>query len=240
MSKQLIVLITGANRGIGLALTRVYLERGDRVVATCRHPGKAADLQRLKETHRDDLQILRLDVDLGRSAATAAEVVAEHMLRVDVLINNAGINPGRMTEGLENLEFAEVRDAFETNAIGPIRVTRAMLSLLRKSAHPRVVNISSGAGSISHKAGDAHNYAYAASKAALNMFTRVVASEFKAESICVVALTPGWVRTEMGGPDAELDAPVVAGEIATTIDGLTLEHTSQWLDSRGQPSKYAW
>jgi NAD(P)-dependent dehydrogenase (short-subunit alcohol dehydrogenase family) len=240
MSKQLIVLITGANRGIGLALTQAYLERGDRVVATCRHPAKAAELHKLKETYRDDLLILRFDVNLGRAAANAAEDIAEHMTRVDVLINNAGINPGRMSEGLENLEFALVRDAFETNALGPIRTTRAMLPLLRKSAHPRVINISSGAGSISKKAGDTYNYAYAVSKAALNMLTRIMGGEFKAQAITIVALTPGWVRTEMGGADAELDAAEVAKEIATTIDGLTIEQSSQWLDRRGAPSEYAW
>ncbi len=240
MSKQLIVLITGANRGIGLALTKVYLGRGDRVVATCRQPGKAADLQKLKETYRDDLQILRLDVDLGRSATRAAEDMAEHLPRVDVLINNAGVNPGRMSEGLQTLEFSTVRDAFETNAIGPIRTTRAMLPLLLKSALPRVINVSSGAGSISRKAGDALNYAYAASKAALNMLTRIMATEFKPQGVCIVALTPGWVRTEMGGTNAELDADEVAGQITATIDGLTMEQTSQWLDRTGAPSEYAW
>ena len=134
MSKQLIVLITGASRGIGLALTHAYLERGDRVVAACRNPAKAAELHKLKETYRDDLLMLRLDVNLGRSANTAAEDIAEHMPRLDVLINNAGINPGRMAEGLETLELANLRDAFETNTLGPIRTTRAMLPLLRKSA----------------------------------------------------------------------------------------------------------
>ena len=240
MSKQLIVLITGASRGIGLALTQVYLQRGDRVVATCRQPSRAAELQKLKESYRDDLQILRLDVNLGRSATRAAEDMTEHLPRVDVLINNAGINPGRMAEGLQALEFSTLRDAFETNAIGPIRTTRAMLPLLLKSAQPRVINISSGAGSIAHKAGEAFNYAYAASKAALNMLTRIMATEFKPQGVCIVAMTPGWVRTEMGGNNAELDANEVAGQIATAVDGLTMEHTSQWLDRTGAPSEYAW
>jgi NAD(P)-dependent dehydrogenase (short-subunit alcohol dehydrogenase family) len=240
MSKQLIVLITGASRGLGLALTQTYLERDDRVVATCRHPSKTSDLGHLKETSRDDLLILRLDVNLSRAAITAAEDVNVHLPRIDVLINNAGIAPGRHEEGLETLELAQVRDAFETNALGALRTTRAMLPLLRRSKQPRVVNITSGAGSLSNKAGEAFHYAYAASKAALNMFTRIMATELKKESICVVAMTPGWVRTEMGGPDAEVTPAEAAAEMVAAIDNLTMEHTSLWLDRRGQPSEYAW
>ena len=240
MSKQLTVLITGANRGIGAALTQAYLERGDRVVATCRHPAKAAALHKLKETYRDDLLMLRIDVNLGRSVTAAAEDTEKHFPRLDILINNAGIAPGRARDGLEALEFAEVRDAMETNALGPLRTMRAFLPLLRKSKGPRVVNISSGIGSLSRKPAEVHHYAYAASKAALNMFTRITAAEYKSQGVCVVAVTPGWVRTDMGGADAELEPAAVAGDLITSIDALTMGQTSLWLDRHGQISEYAW
>ncbi len=241
MSKQLNVLITGANRGIGLALTRAYLERGDRVAASCRQPAKAAELHALKETYRDDLLILRVDVNLGRSVAAGAEHTEEHFPRLDVLINNAGVAPGRAHDGLEALEMTQVRDAFETNALGPLRTTRAFLGLLRKSKQARVVNVSSGIGSLARKPPEReHYYAYAASKTALNMFTRITASEFKGEGICIVSVTPGWVRTDMGGGDAQLDPAVVAGEMVASIDTLTMEHTSLWLDRHGKVSDYAW
>jgi NAD(P)-dependent dehydrogenase (short-subunit alcohol dehydrogenase family) len=241
MSKQLIVLITGANRGLGLALTRAYLERDDRVVAASRHVSKAApELSELKEIHRDDLLIVRMDVNLGRAVAAAAEEIALHLPRIDVLINNAAIAPGRSADGLETLELAQVRDAFDTNALGPIRTVRSMLPLLRRSKQPRVVNVSSGAGSLSRKAGETFNYAYAGSKAALNMFTRIMATELKEQGICVVAMTPGWLRTDMGGPHAEADPAEAAAEMTAAIDGLTMEQTSQWLDRRGQVSEYAW
>ncbi len=240
MSKQLIVLITGANRGIGLAMTRTFLERGDRVAATCRQPAKAAELHQMKETYKDDLMILRVDVDLTRSVNAAAEDMAERYPRLDVLVNNAGIAPGRSHDGLEVLELAQVRDAFETNAVGCLRTTRAFLPLLRKSKQPRVVNVSSGLGSLSKKPGDTHYYAYAGSKAALNMFTRIMAAEYKTQGISIVAVTPGWVRTDMGGADAELDPVVVAGELVNTIDSITMEQTSLWLDRHGKVTEYAW
>ena len=240
MSKQLIVLITGANRGLGLALTRTYLERGDRVAATTRHPAKAIELHKLKETYRDDLIILRADVGLGRSVTATAEDASLHLPRLDVLINNAGVAPGRPDQSLETLEMAQVRDAMETNALGALRAVRAMLPLLRKSRQPRVVNVSSGAGSLSKPAGRKPNYAYAGSKAALNMFTRLMAEEFREQAICIVAMTPGWVKTDMGGADAELEPATVAGELVHSIDQLTIEQTSLWLDRHGAVSEYAW
>ena len=137
--------------------------------------------------------------------------------------------------------MTQVRDAFETNALGPLRTTRAFLPLLRKSKQARVVNVSSGIGSLTRKPPERdHYYAYAASKAALNMFTRITAAEYKDEGICIVAVTPGWVRTEMGGSEAELDPAVVAGELVASIDTLTLEQTSLWLDRHGKVSDYAW
>ena len=240
MAKQLNVLITGANRGIGLSLTRAYLERGDRVAATCRLPAKAGELHTLKETYRDDLLVLRVDVNLGRSVAAAAEHVQEHFPRLDVLINNAGIAPGRAQEGLETLEMTQLREAFDTNSLGPLRTTRTFLPLLRKSKQPRVVNVSSGMGSLSRKPPEKHYYAYAASKAALNMFTRISAAEYKEHGICIVAVTPGWVRTDMGGADAELDPAVVASELVASIDTFTMEHTSLWFDRHGKISEFAW
>lgn len=240
MSKQLIVLITGANRGLGLALTRAYLERGERVAATCRHLGKATELHRLKETYRDDLIILRADVSFGRSVDAAAEDAALHLARVDVLINNAGVAPGKPGQGLAILELAQVRDALETNALGPLRTVRAFLPLLLKSRQPRVINVSSGAGSLGRNALEGPNYAYSGSKATLNMFTRLMAREFQPQGVCIVAMTPGWVRTEMGGENAELDAVTVAGEMVHSIDALTIEQTSLWLDRHGKVSEYSW
>ena len=103
-----------------------------------------------------------------------------------------------------------------------------------------MINVSSGIGSLSKKPGDTHYYAYAGSKAALNMFTRIMAAEYKTQGISIIAVTPGWVRTDMGGSDAELDPVEVAKELVTTIDGVTMEQSSLWLDRHGKISDYTW
>ena len=133
-----------------------------------------------------------------------------------------------------------MRDAFETNALGPVRTTRALMPLLRKSSQPRVVNVSSGAGSLSNRPELPAAYAYSSSKAALNMFTRLMAAEFKSAPVCIVAITPGWVRTDMGGSEADLDPAETASSMVAAIDNLTMDQTSLWLDRHGAVSEFAW
>jgi len=156
-----------------------------------------------------------------------------------VLVNNAAIFPGEGAERLEDLDLAWFGEAVETNVTGPARVTRALLPLLRKGIHPRVVNISSGAGSISDKE-DYDYYPYSVSKAALNMLTRAMAAEFRSEGIVVTALSPGWVQTEMGGANAPLTPDQSARSLCATIQKLTLADTGKFLGRDGLPGDYAW
>jgi len=130
-------------------------------------------------------------------------------------------------------------EAFESNVTGVARVTRAFLPLLRGSECPRIVNISSGAGSISSK-DDTSYYPYSVSKAALNMLSRTMASEFRREGIIVVAISPGWVRTEMGGPNAPLTADESAASLFTTICQLDVAQSGEFLDREGGRSTYGW
>lgn len=228
------VLITGANRGIGLALTQELLRQGHRVFAGARQPENAAALQELAQSAAS-LTILELDVNAEESVAQAVTAVGAEKL--DVLVNNAAVFPEEGDESLLAFDLQHFRDAFETNVIGVVRVTRQFLPLLEKSANPRVVNISSGAGSISQK-DDYGYYAYSASKAALNMVTRAMAAEFP--KVCIIALSPGWVKTDMGGPNAPLTPEQSARAIAKTIDHLTLAESSKFLERSGQVSKAAW
>jgi NAD(P)-dependent dehydrogenase (short-subunit alcohol dehydrogenase family) len=230
------ILITGANRGIGLSLTAELLKSGHHVLATARNPAKAADLRALHAAHKTSLAILQLDVTSDQSVAAAAAAVSTPL---DVVVNNAAVFPEDGGESIFDMKLDHFREAFETNVLGVIRVTRAFLPLLEKGNTPRIVNISSGAGSVTAKHDNAY-YAYSASKAALNMLTRALAAEFRPRGICVVAMTPGWVKTEMGGPNAPLQPADSARAIARTITTLAIDKTSLFIERTGAEVKYGW
>jgi NAD(P)-dependent dehydrogenase (short-subunit alcohol dehydrogenase family) len=233
------ILITGANRGIGLALTAELLKGGHDVLAATRSPEKARDLWKLRETHGESLEVLQMDVTSEESIKAEESNVDVLATKLDVLINNAAVFPEDGDESIFDMKLEHFREAFETNVIGVIRVTRAFVPLLEKGTNPRIVNISSGAGSVTAKE-DYRCYAYAASKAALNMVTRGLAAEFRPRGICVVAMTPGWVKTEMGGPNAPLTPEQSARAIARTITALTMEKTSLFLERTGGEVKSGW
>lgn len=232
-------MITGANRGIGLALTAELLKGGHDVLAATRSPEKARDLWKLRETHGESLEVLQMDVTSEESIKAEESNVDVLATKLDVLINNAAVFPEDGDESIFDMKPEHFREAFETNVIGVIRVTRAFVPLLEKGTNPRIVNISSGAGSVTAKE-DYRCYAYAASKAALNMVTRGLAAEFRPRGICVVAMTPGWVKTEMGGPNAPLTPEQSARAIARTITALTMEKTSLFLERTGGEVKSGW
>jgi len=232
-------MVTGANRGIGLALTMELLKAGHRVVATARSPAKASELAAARKEHGTLLSVVELDVSSDESVKEAAASVGALTGELDVLVNNAAVFPEEGKESIFDMKLEHFREAFETNVLGVIRVTRVFVPLLEKGTAPRVVNISSGAGSVTAK--DNHGYyAYAASKAALNMVTRAMASEFRPRGICVVAMTPGWVKTEMGGPNAPLKPEESARAIAKTITTLTMEKSSLFIERTGAEVSYGW
>ncbi len=127
--------------------------------------------------------------------------------------------------------------AFDTNVVGVARVTRAFLPHLKRSAHARIANISSGAGSLSEKE-DFDYYPYSVSKAALNMLTRALAAEFRSSGIVITAISPGWVKTRMGGPNAPLSPRESARSLFKTISGLTMDQSGKFLGRDSEP--YAW
>jgi NAD(P)-dependent dehydrogenase (short-subunit alcohol dehydrogenase family) len=155
-----------------------------------------------------------------------------------VLVNNAGINPQPRDAGVASVPVENVAHALDVNAVGSLRMLQAAIPLLRKSAHARVVNVSSGAGSLAHNSAAASLPAYCMSKAALNMLTRRAAHELA--DITIVSISPGWIRTDMGGPDATLGVEETAAAIAATIESLERGRSGQWLDRFGKPSEYAW
>ncbi|PWU05601.1 MAG: hypothetical protein C5B47_08805 [Verrucomicrobia bacterium] len=219
------VLITGANRGIGKALVEEFLRYGWQVFAATRDPGKANFPLPSKDSS-SKFEIIQLDVTSDESVATAVETVRETTSQLDVLINNAGIFPEEGNERLAEMKLAWFREAFETNVIGVARMIQHFRPLL--SAGSRIANISSALASISSKKHFGY-YAYSASKSALNMFTRTVAAEFAPDKIVVAALSPGWVRTDMGGPGAPLSAKESAECLFRTITHLSMDQSGSFM-----------
>lgn len=225
------VLVTGANRGLGLEFTRQLLGRGDRVVAACRQPGKATALNTLAGEYPGRVHVLPLDVTAPKSHAELARelpLVLGEGAHLDLLINNAGVlHSGERFGyvGADNLEHS-----FRTNAAGPFLLTQTLAPLLGDGA--RVVNLSSRLGSIAltERFGTP---SYAVSKAALNMVTVLLARALAERGVVVVAVSPGWVRTEMGGENAEVaPADSVAG-LLRQIDGLGAGDGGRFLDWQG-------
>ncbi len=226
-------LVTGANRGIGLEFIRQLLTRGDRVIATCRHPGKATALNTLTGEYPGHLHVLPLDV---ASEKSRAELVHELPLvagRVDLLINNAGVL--HSGERFGQLSAAHLDDSFRTNASGPLLLTEALAPALSDGA--TVANLSSTLGSIANT-GRFGTPSYNISKAAQNMATVLLAHALRDRGIRVVALHPGWVQTEMGGDGAQIEATASVAGLLRVIDGLTLDDSGRFLDWQGQPQPW--
>ncbi|MCC2547076.1 SDR family oxidoreductase [Hymenobacter sp. BT175] len=236
------VLITGANRGLGLELTRQYLERGDQVFAATRQPAEATDLQALQAQHGDQLVLVGLDITSSASLTAAYQTVADRTDRLDILINNAGILPGHPgsdigadsdTQHLGQLRYEEAMQVLGTNAVGPLLVTQQFLPLLRAAHRARIVSLSSGLGSLELKASGTH-YHYSASKAAMNMYMRTVAAEAGHYGIISVMIDPGWMRTAMGGEGASLPPADSARGIIRLTDQLHAEENGSFLTWQGK------
>lgn len=234
------VLVTGASRGIGLALVKELAARGWQVFAGARHPAVAHDLQvAARAASPGTIDVVTMDVRDDESVRGAVEEVTAKVRALDVLVNNAGVFPEEGSEPLEKVPLDCFEEAFAVNVVGVARVTRLLLPLLTRAKHPRVINMSSLAGSIAAKE-DSRHYCYSASKAALNMLTRAMAAELRPRGVTVVAVTPGWVKTEMGGPQAPLTVGESARSLAGTIDRLSQRDAGHFLDREGRQGVAAW
>lgn len=214
--EQKTVLIAGASRGLGFCFGRKYLEDGWRVLAGVRDE---SSLQALKKEYSDSLYPLIMDVTDTASVQKAAEEAAYITDRIELVINNAGIHAPSSFEVLENADLDECLPVYDVNAVGPLRVVKAFLPLIRRSGQGLIVNISSESGSI----GDARRkkeFDYCMSKAALNMATKLLDNYLADEGIRVIAVHPGWMRTDMGGQNADLDPYETAVCLAELFAGF--------------------
>ena len=225
------VLITGANRGLGECLVHQFAAEGWLVFAAQR--SLAVDSTPARDVS-DRLTLIGLDVLDGASVARAAKLVSERSRGLDVLINNAAINPRPDYDSpLGQLDFEAIALTYDVNAIGPLRVIQGFLPLLERGAHKLIVNVSSEAGSLQHSWRD-RSYGYCMSKAALNMQTTILSRALAPKGINALAIHPGWMRTQMGGPDATLDPSDCARGIYQVIRAADAA-TPRFIQHDGQP-----
>jgi NAD(P)-dependent dehydrogenase (short-subunit alcohol dehydrogenase family) len=223
------VVITGANRGIGLGLAKAFAARGDEVWATARRPAEAKELQALAKASGGRVHVHQVDVQKADQVKELATALGE--APVDILINNAGV-ASPWNAGLADFDEAEALRCFDTNALGAIRVTRALLPNVR-ATRGKIINMTSRMGSIGDN-GSGRAYAYRMAKASLNMATRNIAHEVKGFGGIAVALHPGWVKTDMGGGGATEEIDDAVGRIIARIEGFKAEDSGRFWHAKGE------
>lgn len=222
------IMITGANRGIGLELVRQYAGVGDSVFAFCRTPKTADALNTLAKQSDGRVTVHAMDVGDEQSIRAAAEAIGDRS--IDILINNAGIRGGK-TQSLDQIDTADWLEAFKVMAIGPFRVVQAFLGNLKKAADPKVMTVTSQLGASTWPMGG--SYAYASAKAAVNRVMITMALDLKGE-VTVALVHPGWVRTDMGGSNADLSVEESARGIRKVIASLTRADTGKFYKWNGE------
>ena len=219
-------LVTGANRGLGLAFVTQLLERGARVLACCRDPSQARVLDALRAAHGDRLTIHALDVADPAAIDALPHAAAKHLQRIDLLINNAGVLVSG--ERFGNVRFESLAESFAVNASAPLLITQALAPLLALGNKPRVLCVTSQLGSIA-QASSFRTISYAMSKAALNMAVKRLAAELAPRGIVVLTAHPGWVKTDMGGKGATLAPADSAHALLNLIERARAEDAGKFL-----------
>ncbi|WP_439366087.1 SDR family oxidoreductase [Bradyrhizobium sp. DASA03005] len=232
------VLITGANRGIGLALARQYAADGAEVIACCRDPSTAVELKELVASFGEKVRIVQLDLANDASITSLKRSIAD--LPLDILINNAGINGTPKAQSAEQIDVEGWMTTMRINALAPMLIAQAMRDNLLRSCEKKVVAISSDYASTGRNYGSSRDrYAYRASKAALNNGMRGLARDWAEDGILVGILYPGWVRTDMGGERASASPTSISAEqsalcLTRRIAELTPATSGAFLDYNGE------
>lgn len=196
MSESRVALVTGGNKGIGFEICRQLASRGWKVLLTARSADKGRAACEELVAAGGDVVFQPLDVTRAQDVDRVRQYVERELGRLDVLLNNAAVSP-ELGKAATQVDMATVRAIFETNLMGPWMLSLAVVPLMKRAGGGRIINVSSGKGSFTKLAADFP--AYRVSKTALNAFTVVLADELRSANIEVIAVTPGWVRTHLGG-----------------------------------------
>lgn len=224
------ILLTGANRGIGLELARSYAAAGWRLLACCRQPEQASELQALATAHPERVQIHPLEVTDPQSIAALAESLKA--TSIDLLFHNAGIS-GPKPQGFGQIDREAWLQTFAVNTLAPFYLTQALIELVAASSLRIVAIMGTSLGSIADNSSGGL-YAYRSSKAAVHMVMKSLAIDLAPREIVVVALHPGWVRTDLGGPAAPLRPDQAAKGLFKVLDHLTAADSGRLLSYTGE------
>jgi len=228
------VLITGANRGLGLEFARQYAGEGWRVLAACREPAAAHELGRLAGSAAGGLVTLALDVAGADGAANAAQQLRD--TPIDVLINCAGVM-GAAHQSLGGIDYADWARVLEVNTLGPLRMIEAFTGQLELGARKLVVTLTSSMGSIADNNSGGW-IAYRSSKAAVNMAVKCAAIALAPRHITCIVINPGWVRTDMGGPNATLTPEQSVAAMRRVFGSIRPADTGRFFNHDGR--SYPW
>jgi NAD(P)-dependent dehydrogenase (short-subunit alcohol dehydrogenase family) len=225
------VLITGANRGIGLEFTQQYAQDGWNVLACCRDPQHAGNLQALAKSYAN-IRILLLDVaDFAQIDALALQLKND---KIDVLINNAGVYP---ESSLADADTEDWLEAFKINSIAPLKMVTAFTTHVANSELKKIATLSSKMGGMSDNTSGG-SYIYRSTKTAVNMVMKSLSIDVKPAGIAVVTLHPGWVLTDMGGSNALINTKTSVTGLRQVIEDLNLSNTGKFIAYDGK--EIAW
>ena len=229
-----VVLITGANRGLGFEFARQYLADGWEIFAACRNPTAADELKRLAKGSRGKLTIVPMDVTNSESIRQAAEQL--HGVAIDVLVNSAGV-AGVSGQRAGHVDYESWARVLDVNTMGPLRVLESFIDHIARSERRLVVTITSGMGSIGDNTSGG-SIAYRSSKAAVNMVMRSAAIDLAPRRVTCVVINPGWVRTDMGGPSATLTPLESVTALRRLIATMGPDRSGKFYNYDG--SEYPW
>lgn len=223
------VFITGTNRGLGLELAKQYLNRGEKVFATCRDSSKSVELESLRKSADGNLEIIELNLFSDESINQVSKSIDDQP--IDLFINNAGMmGPRNISLGaVSGSIWAEV---FRVNTIAPLLLAQALLANIEKGQEKKMIFMSSRVGSIQENSGGSM-YSYRSSKTALNQVVKSLSVDLFVSNICAVALHPGWVLTDMGGPNALIDVKTSVSGMISVIEKLLLSDTGKFFNYDG-------
>jgi len=222
------VLITGTNRGLGLEFVKHFLGRSDTVIATCRDSSNATELQALA-ANNENLSLKNLDVSDEQSMAAFATELKD--TPIDVFINNAGVY-GPRDANFGNVGSSEWEQVIRVNAIAPMLLTQLIIGSLRQGTDKKLVYVTSKMGSIDDNKGGG-SYIYRSSKTALNSVVKSLSVDLASEGFSVAVVHPGWVRTDMGGPNGLIDVQTSVGGMLAVIDGLSPDNAGEFFNYDG-------